>query len=250
MFPVRLLILLVLLAGCAPPPVPEAKAPVPVDFPDAFYRQAAAQGEAVYAVDGEASPVRVRVYRGGPLAQLGHDHVISSRGLQGYVAPTLGRADLYLPLDSLGVDDGDLSPADAAATRRNMLDQVLEASRHPFALIHARCGPPCAVLAAEVTLHGVTRRMEIPVRWHAEDGRLTGEGAFRIRHQDFGLKPYAVLGGALRVEQAMDLGFRVAASRDALGGKHDAEAGAAVGDGVGPDAAAVAFHQGAADGQS
>jgi len=188
MFPVRPLILLVLLAGCAPPPAPEAKAPaVPADFPAAFYRQAAAQGEAVYAIDGEHSRLQVRVYRGGPLARLGHDHVISSRGLRGYVAPSLGRADLYLPLDSLTVDDEGLSAADAAATRRNMLDQVLEARRHPFALIHARCSPPCSVLAAEVTLHGVTRAMEIPVRWHAEDGRLTGEGAFRIRHQDFGL---------------------------------------------------------------
>ena len=58
---------------------------------------------------------------------------------------TSGRADLYVPLDTLVVDEPALraeagfdtqpSAADIAGTRRNMLEKVLEADRYPFALI-------------------------------------------------------------------------------------------------------------------
>lgn len=217
------LLALLLLAGCAPPP-PEAAAPgTPAGFPHAFYRQAAAQGVTVFTVDGAHSQIRVRVYKAGPLAGFGHDHVIMGRGVQGYVAPSLGRADLYLPLGALEVADDGLSAADAAATRHNMLDKVLEAPRYPFVVVHAGCSAPCAVLAAQVTLHGVTRTLNLPVEWKAEGGRLEASGSFRIRHRDFGLVPYSLLGGALRVDEPLDLSFRIQAR------ENETEAGAAVG---------------------
>lgn len=219
------LMVLALLAGCAPPP-PAPAPSVPADFPTAFYRQAAAQGEPVYVLDAAHSLLRIAVHSGGPLARLGHEHVVSSRELRGYVLltkePERIRADLYLPLDSLVVDDpalGDrghaaLSPADIAATRRHMLDDVLDAPRRPFAVIHARCSPDnpsCAVLAAEVTLHGVTRPLTIPVEWRLDGARLAAKGRFSIRHRDFGLVPYSVLGGVLQVAEELDLDFQIEA---------------------------------------
>src|SRR5258708_23733284 len=83
--------------------------------------------------------------RRGPPARLGHDHVVASHEVTGYVAPGEGRADLYVALARLVVDEPELrkeagfdtqpSESDIEGTRSNMLNHVLEAERFPFALI-------------------------------------------------------------------------------------------------------------------
>lgn len=128
------------------------------------------------------SRVVVEVRRGGTHARLGHAHVVASRDLRAYVAPDEGRADLYLRLDRLVVDELELraapgvdtepSAADVAATRRNMLDAVLEAER------------------VEVS------------------GRMT------LDQTTFGIAPFTALGGALRVLDRVDVRFRIHADRD------------------------------------
>ena len=99
----------------------------------------------MFRVDPARSLLLIVVRRGGALAQFGHDHVVASHDVAGYIAPDEGRADLYVPLDALVVDEPALraeagfdtqpSAADIAGTRRNMLEKVLETSRHPYALI-------------------------------------------------------------------------------------------------------------------
>lgn len=86
-----LMALVTLISGCSqpgleavPPTSPQAR---PADFPAAFYEQAAASGQQVLKVDTSRSLVSITVRRAGALASLGHDHVIASRQLQGYVAP-------------------------------------------------------------------------------------------------------------------------------------------------------------------
>src|SRR5690349_17098835 len=95
-----------LLAACAPQVREVAPPPgMPAEFPRAFYEQEAAQGRAVLRVDPAASLVVLTVRRGGSLARLGHDHVVASHTVQGYVAPGAKRADLYVTLADLAVDE-------------------------------------------------------------------------------------------------------------------------------------------------
>lgn len=202
------------------------QAAVPAQFPQAFYQAARAAGEPVLAIDASRSWVKVRVYSGGVLRSLGHDHVISAAAIHGYAldeAPlSKARADLYLALDALQVDDPEQvadaglavpSRADAAATRRNMLDKVTEAARYPFLLVHAECADaPCSTLEAGIALHGTVRQFRIPVTLrHGRAGALTADGRFHVRHSDFGLTPYQILNGALRVEDGMDVEFHLRA---------------------------------------
>src|SRR5689334_23988304 len=157
-----------LLPGCAPqPPETEKRAPLqaPAEFPQSFYDQAAARGEPVYRVDPRQSVVTIVVRRGGSLARLGHDHVVAAHNVAGYVAPQTGRADLYVALDGLAVDEPDLrkeagfdtqpSESDIAGTRANMLGKVLETQKFPYALIGIRISR--GQLAVSITLHGTTR---------------------------------------------------------------------------------------------
>jgi hypothetical protein len=214
------------LAACAPQVAapPETATPAPPGFPGAYYAALRAEGKPVLRIDPARSLVTVIVRRGGSLAQFGHDHVVASHDVSGFVAPGEGRADLFVPLAALVVDEPALrtaagfttqpSAADIAGTRSNMLAKVLDADRYPFAriAITGRIGDPGAKpLSIAITLHGVTRAMEIPVRLERSDGELRVEGTLALVQSDFGVAPFSILGGAIAVQDSLDLVFRIVA---------------------------------------
>ena len=83
-----LALLCALLAACpAAPrkPLPEPAPAAPPDFPTAFYQHEAPRLGRVYRIQPEQSELVVVVHRSGRLAHLGHNHVVSSRGLSGFV---------------------------------------------------------------------------------------------------------------------------------------------------------------------
>lgn len=216
---------LALLAACAPPLPQRPELPAvarPASFPFAHYVDAARKGEAVFEVEAARSLVVIDVLRAGSLARLGHDHVVASRDVEGFIAPTEGRADFYIRLDRLTVDepalrrqaDFDTQPSadDIAGTRRNMLERELRTSVHPYALIaisHATGAP----FDATITLNGVTRN--VPVEATVEPGRDDYEaaGSFAIDQTDFGLRPYSLFNGALTVADRLNLHFTIHARR-------------------------------------
>ena len=216
-----------LLAACAPAVrerIPAAPS-VPADFPAAHYQQLIAQGRPVYRVDPAQSLVTIEVRRAGSLARLGHDHVVASRDLGGYVAPDEGRADLYVPLDRLAVDEPKLrsdagfdtqpSETDIAGTRGNMLEKVLETEKYPFALIGAS-GPARAgeaPLGVAITLHGTRRTLPVPARIELGDDIVRVSGRLSFDQSDFGIAPFSILGGAIAVRDRVDLRFWITARR-------------------------------------
>src|SRR6266568_1233726 len=171
------------LAGCAPPVRERASAPAapPAEFPEGYYLEAAARGRPVFRVDPRESLVVIEVRRAGSLARLGHDHVVAGHEVGGYVAPDEGRADLYVALGRLAVDEAalrieagfDTQPAesDIEGTRANMLGKVLEAEKFPFALIRvsgADASQREVTLSVAITLHGSTRTLQAPARIDAD----------------------------------------------------------------------------------
>jgi polyisoprenoid-binding protein YceI len=224
------LALAAVMAACAP--VSREMAPerafgaqqVPEDFPRSAYQKAAAQGKAVYRVEPARSLVAITVRRGGAFARLGHDHVVASHDLQGYVAPDLGRADLYFPLASLSVDEPTLraeaqmetqpTEADIAGTRGNMLDKVLQVQRFPFVLIRVTRVKTVAddtQLGVAITLRGVTRRYEVPAKLEVGRAEMAVAGSFEINQSDFGIAPFSVLNGAIQVQDRLGLRFDIRA---------------------------------------
>jgi hypothetical protein len=218
--------LALIVGACVPTATrrPEPVREAPAEFAEGYYRALAASGRPVFSIDSVRSLVTIQVYRAGSLARVGHDHVIAGHNVIGYVAPDDGRADLYLRLDELVVDEPELraqaklethpSAEDIAGTRSNML-AGLEADRHPFALVRisgsATRGD--APLEAAVTLHGVTRSTEVPVSLASSGEELSASGRVRLRQTDFGVKPLSVLGGALQVQDDFDLAFSIRARR-------------------------------------
>lgn len=228
------LMLLMLLASCsAPPPLLEVPAGAPPDFPFERYRQPSAEAT-VYTVDSARSLIWVYAYRDGALKRMGHDHVIASRDLAGFVrrdsagaASVVFAGDLYLPLAAMTVDepllrveagfDTEPSAEDRAGTQGNML-KSLEAADYPF--VSATLGTPeinPVTLASEqgittnleltLKLHGSAHSLSVPVVATLEAGTLRARGKFVLRQTDFGIEPFNVLGGALAVKDEVEVQF-------------------------------------------
>jgi len=210
--------MLAVLAACgqlAPP------APGPAPEPGA-YRAAPAPAVGVYTVDPQASLVAVTVRRAGPMARLGHDHVVASHTLAGHVAPGTGSADLSFRLDQMTVDEPQLlreagidkqpSAQAVEGTRTNMLGPVLDAQRYPVVTLHAQQQADGGIGVA-VTLHGVTRTLALPATVRIDAPQLSASGTARLKQTDFGITPFSVGGGLLSVQDELEVRYHIVARR-------------------------------------
>jgi hypothetical protein len=222
-------LLLIVLVGCQSLP------PAPADV-----SRASEPGESLpawpegrrFVVDRDASELRMIVRAEGPMARLGHPHVIGGGVIEGEIVlaePFHDSAlDLRLGVDDLIVDHPDwraaegfepkLDEDDIAATRRNMLSpRLLNAESHPD--IHIRSlrmsGPGWQPdIRVRVTVAGTSRDLTVPVVLRIDGETLTAGGRFLIRQSDFGLTPYSAAGGALQVSDEVLVRFRIIAVRD------------------------------------
>jgi polyisoprenoid-binding protein YceI len=217
--------LLSALAACTQlpaPPTPPAQTPAPASATAAAQAAPAPSPSGPQLqIDSARSLITVTVRRGGVLARLGHDHVVASHAISGTVSPAQNRADFQFRLDEMKVDEADLRQvaglekqpsADAIdGTRHNMLTKVLDAERYPVVNIHAERGAAGQALRVAITLHGVTRTLAIPAELREENGIITVKGTLNLRQTDFGLVPFSVMGGAMAVEDQMELRFDLTA---------------------------------------
>jgi len=206
-------------AQVAQPPGAPAQAAEGIAEP--FYRQALEARQPVYRIDPARSLVVIEVRRGGPLAGLAHDHVVASHDVHGYVAPDAGRADLEVQFDRMIVDEPALraeagfttqvSESDIAGIRKHMLENVLEANRFPSALVRVtRDGAQASV---SIALHGTTKAIEVPVAIENTAGEIVASGRLAFKQTEFGIVPYSFLGGAIQVQDELQLRFSIRARR-------------------------------------
>ena len=185
-----------------------------------------------FLVDPDVSEIRLLVYRAGALARFGHNHVISGP-VHGEIRAGEGTAAssfrLQIPVESFNVDpraaraeEGEEFAAEVSeqarqATRENMLGkEVLDSENHPLiqiesvALVGPRWNP---TVVARASLHGMTRYLRFPAAVIHQGDLLTVVATFRLRQSDFDLTPFTVLGGGLRVRDAIDIRLRIVARR-------------------------------------
>jgi polyisoprenoid-binding protein YceI len=177
--------------------------------------------------------VHILVYRGGAMARLGHNHALSSQSVTGdlHLHPDLSKTQLRLslPVASLDVDDAAVRategedfaasvPQDAReGTKRNLLRaDVLDAEHFPTidlqasAVAGTRNAPQ---LTMRIALKGVTRELLVPVTVEESGSTLVAAGEFSIKQTDFGITPFSVALGALQVQDAVRIRFRLVAEK-------------------------------------
>lgn len=232
-----LLVITSLMASCswlrpAPPAPAEPPAATPAiaaqarPAPDPWLAQAGKEGRQLLRIDPAASLIAITVRRGGALQRLGHDHVVATRTLRGWaVAPAgakPGRTEFSFRADEMSVDEADLRAIAGlpppptfdyiAGTRKNMLNKVLEADQYPEVRVAAQTTTPGGPLETAITLHGVTRHYVVPATLQSTGGRVRATGSVQLKQTDFGITPYSLLGGALAVQDEIELRFDITAA--------------------------------------
>ncbi len=227
------LLLLSTLSGCQTRPAPASRPAEAAGGVGGAAQQAPPLPQApVYRVNPQSSEVRVLVYRGGPLARFGHNHVI--------VAPLRGEVRagdtsagsgfrIELAVDDLRVDPPRARAVEGAAfadpvsdqarqgTRHNMLgDRMLDAADHPQIVVRSvalegpRWNPD---VTANVTVRGTTSTVTFPAAVVRQGDTMTVIAKLALHLSAFGIAPFTILGGGLKVEDRIDLRVRVVAER-------------------------------------
>jgi polyisoprenoid-binding protein YceI len=220
-----------MLSGCPSPPRPTP----PVIAETAPAERARPTDAVNYTVDGAASEVLILVGRGGTLARLGHNHVISTLAVQGRVWTSQALAssgfELEFPVTELLVDvdaarnavGGEFAApvpeADKLATRKNMLrTEVLDGEHFPkvtLQSVNVSGTVPQLQIETRIALKEVSRTVSVPVTLTTEGERLIATGEFTLLQTDFGIKPFSVALGALQVQDALEIRFKIVAERTA-----------------------------------
>jgi hypothetical protein len=193
--------------------------------------QARPPGESLYRIDPAQSELRVLVYRAGPMASLGHNHVISCHSLQGWATfggdASSAAFALSIPVTAFVIDDPtlrtqegsdfaeDVTDEARAGTLHNMLGPaVLNAAGFPALTIRsvavaAEGGSLQARVALEVGGHGST--LVVPFVLDASPGRLMVRGELTVTQSSIGLTPFSVFLGALKVRDDLRVKFKFVA---------------------------------------
>lgn len=182
-----------------------------------------------FVVDSTASELRIVVYPDGPLARLGHAHVIGGPVISGRVAlaDSWQASALRLSVDVEGLevdrpewrrDEGferDPSESAIAGTRENMRSEaVLDVGRFPSIEIESLGlrGPQWQPdMDLRIRLRGETRELTVPMALSISDDRIVASGQLSLRQSDFGMTPFSVAGGQLAVADQMLVRFRIVA---------------------------------------
>lgn len=193
-------------------------------------------GADVLGIDAARSELRILVYRAGPLARFGHDHVIVNRALRGWVARSAGHGGgpsaagvwsvyLEIPAAEFAVDAAEARSQEGAdftedvpeeakqGTRQHLLGEgVLDADREPLITVRGvGTGDGDLPSAARLTLRvaGHESVATVPlVAARTADG-VTASAEFTLRQTALGLTPFSVMRGALQVRDDIRVKIRI-----------------------------------------
>lgn len=225
---------LVLVAGCAgvgESTAPPATTTTTTTAVESLRSREPAPDAVRFTIVSARSQIRLLTFREGPMARLGHNHVITTTSLTGTAWLTDDLADalvrIVVPVSGLVVDDpsaraleGEEFAAavpedDVAATRENMLgERLLDADNYPF--VRATCGDYASgsgTIDCEIEIAGSPAMLTLPVDVAREDRVVTARGEVTVTHEQLGLTPYSAAGGAIRVADGITLRFEIVAQR-------------------------------------
>lgn len=220
--------LALVLAACA---APKARHPVPQGPGEAAPPPGLPLPGRAFRIDESQSELRILVYRAGPLARLGHNHVMVNRAIRGTVnwadEPGASVFSLIIPAAGFVVDDAqarseegpDFSgeiPEDAkSGTLHNMLSAgVLDADEFPSITINSVAvapGTPAPSATVAISVAGHESKLEVPFTLQTDSSRLSATGSMEVRQSTLGITPYSLMLGALQVQDVMTIKFKFVA---------------------------------------
>jgi polyisoprenoid-binding protein YceI len=177
-----------------------------------------------YVVAPDESTVTIRVGRSGLFKFAGHEHEVVAPALRGEVVADTGdlsRSSVWVTFEAAALRvTGKGEPAeDVPKVQAAMVGpKVLDAERFPEITFRSRAvsghaagaGAYDLQVTGDLTVHGVTRTVTLPLRVELADKSVAASGRTVIRHTDHGLKPVSVA-GVVNVRNEIGVEFRITA---------------------------------------
>jgi hypothetical protein len=226
--------LVLLLAACGAPRPRQAGPQTPEESAS---RAGSPPAGKVYRIDETRSELRILVYRAGPLARFGHNHVVVNRSIRGTVnvADAAGASEFRLdvPVAAFVVDDAQARrdegadfaadvPDDAkSGTVHNMLSAaLLDGDEFPMITLSSvavsasddTSGAATFLARVAISIAGHESTIEVPFTLESDSRQLSATGTLELRQSALGLVPYSLMLGALQVQDAMTIKFEIAAT--------------------------------------
>lgn len=177
-----------------------------------------------YQVDAGQSQVRVQVGRAGLLKMAGHNHIVAAPRVTGEIVADeseLARSTVSLDFEAAALavlpedePEGDAPKVEAAMRGEKLLD-VARFPKITFRseTVGGKAGSPGVwdlEVSGQMTIHGVSRRMTLPVHVEREGAGLVASGRATLRHDEFGLTPISVA-GVVKVKNEIEVTYRFVA---------------------------------------
>jgi polyisoprenoid-binding protein YceI len=178
-----------------------------------------------YVVEGTASQVTVTVGKSGAFSFAGHAHKVRAQAVEGKVVvdpedPAGAQVELHIPAGSLVVLSEGADGGDAPAVQEVMRGpRVLDVARFGDIDLRSRAvtvekgsgGRLSARVTGDLSLHGVTREVTVPVTVRFEGDRLTATGEVPLRQTDYGMQPVTAGMGMDKVKDEVNVSVQIVA---------------------------------------
>ncbi len=178
-------------------------------------------------IDQNESKVVIRVYKEGKLSAFGDNHLISTSALEGKLElnhdmPEKSSIFLAVPTQSLIVNDPGLRAAaepefntrvsalNRKITRKSMLGKrVLHARKYPHIRIQSQSLPHqlSGTARMAITLRDATLVEEVALETVILEDQITIRGQFELKQSEYGIAPFSIMFGGIRVKDILRLNF-------------------------------------------
>jgi polyisoprenoid-binding protein YceI len=180
----------------------------------------------VFDVDRKQSRAVIDVGKAGAFSFFaGHTHEVIAPAVGGIIhldSQDPSHSDVRLEIDAraLNVTGKGEPPEDVPKVQQAMLsERVLDVRQYPAIVFQStnvsiRTQTTAMLdltVLGQLTLHGVTRAVTVPVNARLDPGRLTGTGHFQLKQSDYGIKPVSV-GGVVAVKDTLTISFTIVAA--------------------------------------
>ena len=180
---------------------------------------------ATWIASSDSGHILVHVYKRGLLSGLAHDHHFSATEWRATAVldpadPVQARVEVVVAASSLRDQQAALSEAERAKVNgRAAGPETLDAARFPeirFVAVRLASDGPAPARAEDglaggllgtLSLHGVSRPIQVAVQAAREGEKWRVTGAARLKQSEFGIEPYSGFAGAVAVHDEVVIEF-------------------------------------------
>lgn len=184
------------------------------------------QATVTYTIDASRSKFMAHAGRSGLLWFRGHGHHLAASDFSGRVEltpQTITPASLRLVVKAASLHEtgADFTDQQKQIINKELREIVLHPDQYPEIVFQstsvtakpAKTGGYDVKLIGDLTLHGVTRRVEIPATVTINGDELRAVGKFSIDRDDFKVKATSAFHGLVRVDDTVKFEFDIIGRR-------------------------------------